>query len=130
MFVDTNIFLEIALKDKNHVKCREFIQKLIDKKISFYTSDFIVFSCLLIIQNKLNSPDRMKDFLVFINSIKINIIRPSLKELYKATEFMKKYKLDFDDSLVISCIKENNIKQLISYDKHFSKIKEISIIKP
>ena len=72
----------------------------------------------------------MKDFLVFINSIKINIIRPSLKELYKATEFMKKYKLDFDDSLVISCIKENNIKQLISYDKHFSKIKEISIIKP
>lgn len=43
---------------------------------------------------------------------------------------MKKYKLDFDDALVISCMKENNIKSLVTYDNHFIKIKEINLIKP
>ncbi|MBI2670818.1 type II toxin-antitoxin system VapC family toxin [Candidatus Woesearchaeota archaeon] len=130
MFIDTNIFLEIFLKDKNYVKCEEFIRRLTNKKISFYTSDFIIFSCLLIIKNKLKSTTHMKGFLIFINSIKIEIIRPSLKEMYGAIEFMKKYRLDFDDALIISCMVENNIKSIISYDKHFIKVKEIDVVEP
>lgn len=72
----------------------------------------------------------MKGFLIFINSIKIEIIRPSLKEMYGAIEFMKKYRLDFDDALIISCMVENNIKSIISYDKHFIKVKEIDVVEP
>ncbi len=72
----------------------------------------------------------MKDFLVFINSLNLRILRPTLKAIYDTMEFMKKYKLDFDDSLVISCMLENNIKHLVSYDKHFDKVKEIEIIRP
>ena len=72
----------------------------------------------------------MKDFLIFVNSINVNIIRPSLKAVYDAIDFMNKEKLDFDDALVLSCMIENGIKDLVSYDKHFDKIKGINIIRP
>ena len=72
----------------------------------------------------------MKNFLIFISSIRVSILRPSLKEIYSATSFMEKYKLDFDDALIISCMAENNIKDLASYDKHFDRVKEINVIKP
>ena len=127
MFVDANIFLEIALKDKNYQKSIDFFK---ENKNDLYTSDFIVYSCLLTINNKLNSFKVMKDFLIFINSIKIGIIRPSLKAIYDTVDLMNKEKLDFDDALVLSCMIENVIKDLVSYDKHFDKIKGINIIRP
>ena len=130
MFIDTNIFLEIFLKDKNYIKCEEFIRDLIRKKITFYTTDYIIYSCLLIISNKLGSSFVMRNFLIFINSIKIAIIRPSLSVLYDSIRTMKKYKLDFDDALVISSMIENNLKELVSYDEHFDKIKDIKIVRP
>ena len=129
MFIDSNIFLEIALKDENFKKCENFIKNLINKKINFYTSDFIIYSCLLIIYNK-SSKLNMKNFLVFINSIKITVIKPTLKEIYGSIDIMDRYNLDFDDALVVSCMAENKIKDLVTYDKHFNKVKEINIIKP
>lgn len=127
MFVDANIFLEIALKDKNYQKSIDFFK---ENKNDLYTSDFIVYSCLLTINNKLNSFKVMKDFLIFINSVKIDIIRPSLKAIYDTVDLMNKEKLDFDDALVLSCMIEQGIKDLVSYDKHFDKIKGINTIRP
>ncbi|MBS3108421.1 type II toxin-antitoxin system VapC family toxin [Candidatus Woesearchaeota archaeon] len=130
MFIDSNIFLEIALKNANYTKCEEFLKNLLVKNTPFYTSDFVIYSCLLIINSKLNFPVYMKNFLIFISSIKVSILRPSLKEIYSATNFMEKYKLDFDDALILSCMVENKIKYLVSYDKHFDKVKEVNVIKP
>ena len=130
MFIDANIFLEIALKDTNYQKCVEFIKNILKNNKNIYTSDFIVYSCLLILHNKLNSYIKMKDFLVFVNSSNISILRPSLKAMYDTIDFMKRYRLDFNDSLIIGCMLENNIKCLVSYDKHFDKVKEIEVIRP
>lgn len=130
MFIDANIFLEIALKDKNWEKCVKFINDAVINNRSLCTSDFIIYSCLIIIYDKLNSHLKMMDFLVFINSLGIDVIRPSLKAVYNAMEIMAKEKLDFDDALVISCMIENGIRDLISYDGHFDKIKNVNIIRP
>ena len=130
MFIDANIFLEIFLKNRNYLKCEEFIKNLINDDTPFYTSDFILYSCMLEIYKKLGSDLTLRNFLIFINSIGIVLIRPSLKAIYDSANLMKKYRLDFDDALVISCMIENSIKDLISYDKHFTKIKEINVIGP
>jgi len=42
----------------------------------------------------------------------------------------KRRKLDFDDSLVVSCMQNNGIKKIVSLDKHFDKVKVIERIKP
>jgi len=129
MFIDANIFLEIALKDEKSQDCQKFIKDAIKKKSLYYTSDFIVYSCLINIQYRLSS-DSLRDFLVFLNSIKITILRPSVREIYDAQRIMEKYRLDFDDALVVSCMIANNIQELVSYDKHFDKVGFIKIIRP
>jgi predicted nucleic acid-binding protein len=43
---------------------------------------------------------------------------------------MDMYDLDFDDALICQCMKERNLKVLISYDTHFDKIDFIDRITP
>jgi len=130
MFVDANIFLEIILEDQHYQQCETFLAQCLEKKQPLYTSDFILYSCLIILQQKLNSLDKMRDFLTFLHSLKITVLRPSIKAIHESTYFMQRYTLDFDDALVLGCMFENRIKELVSYDKDFTHIKEVIIIRP
>lgn len=122
-FVDSNIFLELMLDDEKSEQCRLFFEKLKNKEIEARTSDFIIYSCLLQIQYKIKSLKHMKNFILFINEMKgLKIIRPSLEELYNAIVLGERYNLDFDDSLVISVMIKNDIKTILSFDKHFDKV--------
>lgn len=131
VFVDANIFLEIALQDNKSEECKKFIKEILSNKIKAYTSDFIIYTCLIQLQYKLKENiKRMKEFLIFINSLDIDIIKPTLNEISKVMGFMEKYKLDFDDGLVISCMVSNNVKTLISFDKDFDKVSLIQRRQP
>jgi len=131
VFIDANIFLEIILKDKKNEECKKFLKRIIDGEILGITSDFIVFTCLLQIQHKTKDLNKMKDFIIFINSIfGLKIMRSSLSNLIKTINFMQEYKLDFDDALVISCMRSNNINNLISLDKDFDKVRFIKREEP
>lgn len=125
-FLDANIFLEIELGDEHARQCKEFLQAA----DQLFTSDFVVYSCLLKIWKSIGLQKHMKDFLIFINSLDIRIIRQSPKAMCEAVSIMERYKLDFDDALVVSCMKEYGIKNLVSYDQHFEKAKEITVIRP
>lgn len=129
VFVDANIFLEIFLKDQKWNLCEDYLNSLKEQKINAVTTDFIVYSCILLVQNKLNNPDFVNKVIIFFNSYPIKILRPSLNDFYDAARIMKKSSFDFDDALILACMKNNNIKKLASMDKHFDKIKEIDVIK-
>ncbi len=123
VFLDANIFLEIALNDKKSEDCKKLLDEVMRGKIKAYTSDFIVYSCLLQIQFKTKETKQMKNFILFINSIdNLTILRPSLFDMEKAVEYKEKWKLDFDDGLVVSCMVNNGIKTLISLDSDFNKV--------
>jgi len=49
--------------------------------------------------------------------------------LLQAISFMRIYQLDFDDSVVLSCMKSLKIK-IVTFDKHFDTISQISRIEP
>ena len=115
------------LKDEKAEDCKIFFDKLKNEEIEVSTSDFIIYACLLEIQYKYKSPKYLRNFILFINEMKgLRIFRPSIKEIYDSVDIAEKYKLDFDDSLVVSLMINNDIKGLISFDKHFDKI---SIVK-
>ena len=59
----------------------------------------------------------------------LKIIRASFDDFYCAIEIMKTTNLDFDDSLIVACMKNYGIKELASLDKHFDKVKGIERIK-
>ena len=127
IFIDANIFLEIFLQDIKSEECKSFLKSLNEGKEAF-TSDFIVYSCILQVQNKLKDSKLLKKTIIFFNSFNINIIRPSLEDFYNATRIMETIGLDFDDSLVVACMKSQNIEELVSLDKHFDKVKGIKRI--
>lgn len=131
LFVDVNIFLEIQLSDERSEECKKFLRKIASEELPAATSDYIVYSCLLQISNKLNSAERMEKFIASLSEIKdLTILNPDLKTILTSLGFMKRYSLDFDDALVVSSMIANKIKKLVSFDKHFDKVKEIERIEP
>lgn len=131
IFVDANIFLEIFLKDKKARACKNFLGGLEQRNISAVTNDFILYSCLLAVQSRNKGSEALRRVLIFFRSIGgLKIFRPSYDEVYKAFEISKRTRLDFDDSLVVSCMTSLGIKNLISFDKDFDKVKEIKRVEP
>jgi predicted nucleic acid-binding protein len=47
-----------------------------------------------------------------------------------AARFMKRRRLDYDDSYIVSSMKSDGIKTLVSFDRHFDKQTEIQRLEP
>ena len=130
-FIDANVFLEVMLEQENSLSCIKLLKNLEKGKLLGYTNDFLLYSICLTIINKMNVLDLVEKFLKTINSYNnLVIYYPSISDLLQAISFMSIYKLDFDDSLVLSCMKSLKIKKIISFDKHFDTISQISRIEP
>lgn len=128
IFIDANIFLEVELGDERSAECKEFFLK-IHKGMRAITSDFVVYTCLLQLENK-SSLEKMQDFIIFLDNMEsIEIHSPTYQTIYNAFEIMKRG-LDFDDALVVSIMKSLGVEKLISFDGDFDKIKEIKRIEP
>ena len=130
VLIDANILLEIFLKDQKSEQCKSFLRSLKDKGIDPLITDFLIYGCLLIIQSDIKDPKSLQNFLIFIDDNDFRILRPSMETCYYATEVMKETGLDFDDGLVVACMKKYRIKELVSFDKHFDKVKDIKMIVP
>jgi predicted nucleic acid-binding protein len=126
MFIDANIFLEVALNDTNGDRCESFLSKLKQG----YTTDFIIYACMLKIENRLKNSIALKNFVLSMSNLPLTIIHPDFEDLYEATFISDKHGLDFDDALVVSIMKRSNVSTLVSYDKHFDKIKNVDRIEP
>ena len=130
VFVDSNIFLEIFLDQEKADSCEQFLRSSHTRNIQLVSSDFVIYSCLIIVNRTMKSFKQIEDAIIlFNNQPNMRILRPSFKDLYIATKIIEKTKLDFDDSLVVACMENNNIKKLASLDKHFDKVKGIERIK-
>ena len=131
VFIDANIFLEVILKDEKNESCKNYLNKIKNNEIMAITSDFIIYTCLLQIERNIKDNEKLKKFILGINSLNgLEIIRPYLTDIHNAIKIANKESLDFDDSLVVSCMKSANINKLVSFDKHFDKVKTIKRIEP
>jgi len=126
IFIDANIFLEIFLKDSKAEDCKKFLLSSRAEDIPLITTDFIIYTCFIQVENNIKGPKMIRETILFFNSLSnLNILRPTIDDMHAATEIMDDYNLDFDDGLVVSCMKNNKIGKLASLDKHFDKVKII-----
>lgn len=123
VFLDANIFLEVMLGDANHQSCRALFNRILAGEVQACTSDFIVYSCLLQIHAKAKDPHLMEKFVLFLNSTpNLRVVRCSLSEMAAAVSCMERYRLDFDDALVVSAMAHRNMDTLISFDRDFDSV--------
>ena len=131
VFIDANIFLEIFLDDSKAEDCKEILRSMRETKKQAVTTDFIIYSCILVLYSNLKETKFIRNAIIFFNFYNnLRILRPSFDDMYDAAEVVEKNRLDFDDSLVVSCMQNNGIKKIVSLDKHFDKVKVIERIKP
>ena len=121
LLVDTNIFLEILLKQDKSDSCKAFLEKNI---AVLNMSDFTLHSIGIILF-------KQKEEQSFFKFISDTLPKTSLLSLpkYKYTEIInvkKQIGLDFDDSYQYCICKHFNLN-FITMDYDFKKVKDIEI---
>ncbi len=130
-FVDANIFLEVLLKDIKWEEAAGYLEKLSSGRVRAFTSDFIIYSIILQIEEKKKSSESVRDFAIFLGNMKgLRIARFTPGILINAVSIMEKHSLDFDDSLQAAFMHTLGIKEIVSFDSHFDKMGGIKRIEP
>ena len=129
--VDTNIFLELELNQEKSEKCIQFLQKVAKNETQAIITDFSVDAICILMQNKGKNPKDIRQFLVSLLAFKgMKIYFTTIFDKILSTSLMEKHGLDFDDALILQAMHSNNIKEIVSFDKDFDKIKGIKRIVP
>ena len=129
VFIDANIFLEIFFDDAKAEQCEKFLKNLDSAETTPLTTDFLIYACIIAIENKFKDYKKIENALIFFRNYQnMKILVPSIDELHSAVRITEIEKLDFDDSLVVACMRGYGIKKLASLDKHFDKVKDIKRI--
>lgn len=127
VFIDANIFLSLFLNEDNADACEKFLKSLSETNEIPVTTDFIMHGCLIITERNLKSVESLKRaFMFFANFQSLQILKIAFSDISDAIDLMDYQKMDFDDSLVIACMKAYGITKLASLDKHFDKVTEIT----
>ena len=130
-YLDANIFVYAAINNGEigH-KCREILTKISKNNFSAYTSSLTwdeVVHAIWKKEGKEKALEEGKLFLQLPNIIYLNVT-PTI--IFKSQEIIEKYNLKPRDSIHTASMIINGIKEIISDDPHFDKIKEIKRIKP
>lgn len=131
IFIDANIFLEIELNQTQAGECKELLTYLETSSPCAWINSVLVFSIVLTIQHKTRNKEKTKKFIKILNSYPgLSIYSPTLSTIHDGISEQEKNELDFDDGLVIACMKELGIQYIVTFDNHFDSIEGVNKISP
>ena len=120
--LDTNIFLEILLKQERSEYCKKFLHANYDK---IFISDFSLHSIAVILFRH----KKQKIFEDFLNDVltKIRILNLPATEYLSMMKSSKENDLDFDDLYQYVVAKYYDM-QIVTMDSDFKKILDLKIV--
>ena len=129
ILIDANIFLEVLLAQEKSEQCKKILKEFQRGEQKGIISSFTIDAILIIMtRNK----KEIKDLELFINSLLnykgLVIHQITIKDRLEATKLMKPHNIDYEDAITLQTAFSNNIKEILSLDKHFDKVKEIKKI--
>ncbi|MEK6896361.1 MAG: type II toxin-antitoxin system VapC family toxin [Nanoarchaeota archaeon] len=131
MFLDTNIFLEIILEQNNAERCKLFLREVLEGRRDVFLSTFSIDSTVLNLVRHNLPKDKISLFLNTLVKYKgLKFYQVKIKDRVSALTLSDKYNLDYEDSLILQCAFSTKSEEIVSFDKHFDKIKEIKRIEP
>lgn len=76
-------------------------------------------------------PQKMNIFLSSLFHYEgLEIFNVTIKDRLFALKLMERYKLGYEDAITLQSAISSNSKEILSFDKHFEKIKEVKRVKP
>jgi len=129
--LDANIFLEVALDQRLAEECEKLLRDIESSTAEAVISDFHLDTILIIMEHYNSSPSDMRRFISSLLGFRgLRIYTLSLSDRLKATGYMEKLCLDYDDALAYQTMKRCKIDVIISYDKHFNNLPDIQRKEP
>jgi len=125
------VFLELELDRERADECEVFLNKVKSGLLKAVTTGFHIDRILIIMENYGKSPSDLKTFLSSLLSYKgLEVYLLSILDRISATRWMDELKLDLDDAIAYHVMKRLNIDTIVSYDRHFDSIKDITRLEP
>lgn len=132
IFLDTNIPMYAAGKDRHHKKpCLKLLELVARRELLAFT-DVEVFQEIL---HRFISQGKAEiGFQIFDNFYKLmqnNVLPVTAKEISKAREFAEKYpEAKARDILHLAVMESQGLKTIITVDTHFDKFQEVTRMEP
>ncbi len=133
-YIDANVFIYPAIYDEDEVKEAKHAKNVLlkiakgDMKAcsASLTWDEIVW-VVRKISDSICAKEEGEKFLTFPNLKIVNVDR---KVVGRAQELVEQYDLKPRDAIHVACAIENGIREIVSTDNDFDRVKEIRRIKP
>ncbi|MHA1840317.1 MAG: type II toxin-antitoxin system VapC family toxin [Candidatus Ranarchaeia archaeon] len=129
MLIDTNIFLEVQLGQSKAEQAKRFLRLLKDGVIHGYVTDYTIDSIVILMAHYKKPPRMIRVFLSSLLAYKgLEIYTLSLFDRIAATKHMEELGLDYDDACQLQAMHVLKLKNIVSFDRDFDKIKQIKRI--
>jgi hypothetical protein len=125
IFADTTAWAALYdRRDKNHETASKFMKELKGEKILFITTDYILDETLTLIRMRVGHEEAVNfgRWLSESGVVRLIDVNPKLRET--AWEIFKRYSdkyFSFTDCTSFALMRELNISQAFSFDRHFSQ---------
>lgn len=133
-YIDSNIFAYPVIYNPEVIseakKSKEFLVKIALGKVEAYTATITWDEVAWIIRKVFGfefSAEESKKFLSFPN---LRFLGVKKTTVFKAQDLVEKYRLTPRDAIHAATALENKITTIVSYDKDFDEINEITRIEP
>jgi hypothetical protein len=123
--VDTNIFLEVMLKQEKAPAVKDFFNRA--DMSSLAISDFSLFSIGIIFAREKKPEPFLKLVNDDIRNSGITLVSLRLEDFSTIFEYAEKYRLDFDDAYQYA-IAERNGLSIVSYDRDFDRTEKGRVV--
>ncbi len=131
MFIDTNIFLEVQLGQSRSNECGVFLNSVDTGDLRAFTSDFVVDSIIIIMENRNVQTSKILRFLMAVRASKgLSIYSHTFDDRILAANLMLRSDLSFDDAMVAVAVKALKLKHVVSFDSHFDGVKGFKRVEP
>ena len=127
-YIDANIFIQGILRDDNRYK--EIILKIANNEFVGITSVLSWDEIVFVVGKFLGNDVAIKVGKEFFGLPNMEFIDAKKEIILKAQKILEKYNIKPRDAIHTATAMHLNIKEIISEDKDFDKIKEIKRIDP
>ena len=131
-FIDTNIFIRFLTNDipEKADACEHLFREAVEKNEKFFTTEMVIAEIIWVLESYYELPK--KEVREMVEKILITpfLFFPQKDLILNALTLYGDKNIDYIDAYNASVLKEQGIKKVYSYDRHYDKIEWVSRIEP
>ena len=131
-FIDTNIFIRFLTNDipEKADACEHLFREAAKKNESFFTTEMVIAEIIWVLESYYELPKKEVQEMVEKILITPFLFCPQKDLILNALSLYGDKNIDYIDAYNASILKEQGIKEVYSYDRHFDKINWVNRIEP